>query len=92
MIGLECGGITEWLKMAHLVKTYKVPVASHTSTEVWMHLVAASGSMIVEYIPWMVPLFKEVPPVVDGFIELPQQPGLGVELDMQAVAHFGVDV
>ena len=92
MIDLECGGITEWLKLAHLVKTYHVPVASHACTEVSMHVVAASSSMIVEYIPWMIPLFKEVPPVVDGAIELPQRPGLGVELDMQAVAHFGVDV
>ena len=92
MIDLECGGITEWLKLAQLVKTYNVPVASHTCTEVSMHVVAASGSMIVEYIPWMVPLFKEVPPVVDGYIQLPQRPGLGVELDLEAVEHFGVPV
>jgi L-alanine-DL-glutamate epimerase-like enolase superfamily enzyme len=90
MIDLECGGITEWLKLANLVKSYKVPVASHTCTEVAMHVVAASGSMVVEYIPWMVPLFKEVPRVVDGYIELPERPGLGVELDMQAVEHYGV--
>ncbi|MBV9581385.1 MAG: mandelate racemase/muconate lactonizing enzyme family protein [Chloroflexi bacterium] len=90
MIDLECGGITEWLKLASLVKTYRVPVASHTCTEVSMHVVAASGSMIVEYIPWMVPLLKEVPPVVDGYIELPDSPGLGVELDMPALKHFAV--
>jgi L-alanine-DL-glutamate epimerase-like enolase superfamily enzyme len=47
--------------------------------------------MIVEYIPWMVPLFKEVPPVVDGYIELTERPGIGVELDMAAVQHFTAD-
>lgn len=91
MIDLECGGITQWLKMAHVVQSYNVPVASHMCTEVSMHLVAATGGMIVEYIPWMVPLFKEVPPVVDGCIELPERPGLGLELDMQALKHFAVD-
>ena len=91
MIDLECGGITEWIKLANVVNSYNVPVASHMCTEVSMHVVAATRGMIVEYIPWMVPLFKEVPPVVDGYIELPEKPGLGVELDMAAVSHFAAD-
>jgi L-alanine-DL-glutamate epimerase-like enolase superfamily enzyme len=91
MIDLECGGITQWLKMAAVVESYKVPIASHMCTEASMHLIAATGGMIVEYIPWMVPLFKEVPPVVDGYIELSDRPGLGVELDMAALNHFAAD-
>lgn len=92
MIDLECGGITEWQKMASVVESYNVPVASHMCTEPSMHLIAARGGFIVEYIPWMVPLFKEVPPVVDGYIELSEKPGIGVELDMAAVQHFAADM
>jgi L-alanine-DL-glutamate epimerase-like enolase superfamily enzyme len=91
MIDLECGGVTEWLKLASIVDGYEVPFASHMCTEVSTHLIAARGGMIVEYIPWMVPLYKEVPPVVDGYIELSERPGLGVELDMAAVKHFAAD-
>jgi L-alanine-DL-glutamate epimerase-like enolase superfamily enzyme len=91
MIDLECGGITEWLKLAHTVKSYNVPVASHACTEVSMHLVAAADGVIVEYIPWMVPLLKEVPPVEDGCIVLPERPGLGVELDFQALHRLAAD-
>jgi L-alanine-DL-glutamate epimerase-like enolase superfamily enzyme len=88
MIDLECGGITQWLKMAAVVESYGTPIASHMCTEVSSHLVAGVRGMIVEYIPWAVPLFKEVPPVVDGMLELSERPGLGLELDMGAVKKF----
>jgi L-alanine-DL-glutamate epimerase-like enolase superfamily enzyme len=91
MIDLEAGGITQWLKMANIVESYGRPIASHMCTEVSAHVIAAIGGMIVEYIPWAEPLFKEVPPVVDGNIVLSERPGLGVELDMAAVKHFEAD-
>lgn len=91
MIDLECGGVTEWLKLAHLVQSYGVPVTSHMCTEVSAHLVAATGGLLVEYIPWMVPLFREVPPVVDGCLQLSERPGLGLELDAQALARFAAE-
>ena len=91
MIDLECGGITQWLKMAGIVQSYGTPIASHMCTEVSSHVIAAIGGKIVEYIPWAVPLFNEVPPVVDGMIVLSERPGLGIELDLAAVKHFEAD-
>ena len=91
MIDLEAGGITQMLKMAHVVEGYNVPIASHMCTEVSSHVIAAIGGKIVEYIPWMEPIFKEVPPIVDGRIVLSERPGLGVELDDAALKHFAVD-
>jgi L-alanine-DL-glutamate epimerase-like enolase superfamily enzyme len=90
MIDLECGGITQWLKMAALVQSYGVPIASHMCTEVSAHVIAAVGGQTVEYIPWAVPLFKEVPSVLDGRLVLSERPGLGVELDLAAVKKFEV--
>jgi L-alanine-DL-glutamate epimerase-like enolase superfamily enzyme len=91
MIDLECGGITQWLKLANVVESYGVPIASHMCTEVSSHVIAAIGGQIVEYIPWMEPVFKEVPPVVDGMIELSERPGLGVELDSAALRKFAAE-
>ena len=91
MIDLECGGITQWLKLAGIVESYGAPIASHMCTEVSSHVIAAINGKIVEYIPWAEPLFKEVPPVVDGMIVLSERPGLGVELDMAAVKKFAAD-
>jgi len=91
MIDLECGGITQWLKLASIVESYGVPIASHMCTEVSSHVIAAIKGKTVEYIPWAEPLFKEVPPVVDGMIVLSERPGLGVELDLAAVKKFEAD-
>ncbi|HLF79676.1 MAG TPA: mandelate racemase/muconate lactonizing enzyme family protein [Dehalococcoidia bacterium] len=91
MIDLEVGGITQWLKTAHIVQGYGTPIASHMCTEVSAHVVAAIDGLICEYIPWAIPLFKEVPPVVDGFIELTERPGLGVEFDPAALKHFAAE-
>jgi L-alanine-DL-glutamate epimerase-like enolase superfamily enzyme len=90
MIDLEVGGITQWLKMASLVQSYGAPVASHMCTEVSAHIVAAVDGVIVEYIPWAIPLFKEVPPVRDGKLVLSERPGLGLELDPDAVKKYQV--
>jgi L-alanine-DL-glutamate epimerase-like enolase superfamily enzyme len=90
MVDLEVGGITQWLKMASLVQSYGAPVASHMCTEVSAHVVAAVGGLTVEYIPWAVPLFKEVPPVEDGQLVLSECPGLGLELDEDALKKYEV--
>jgi L-alanine-DL-glutamate epimerase-like enolase superfamily enzyme len=90
MIDLEVGGITQFMKVAHLVESYGIPVASHTCTEVATHVIAASGGLTVEYLPWAAPLFHQVPPVEDGRLVLSERPGLGLELDLEAVARFEV--
>ncbi len=88
MIDLEVGGITQWLRDAAIVQSYGAPVASHMCTEVSAHVVAAVDGLTCEYIPWAIPLFKEVPPVEDGHIVLSERPGLGVEFDEAAIKKY----
>jgi L-alanine-DL-glutamate epimerase-like enolase superfamily enzyme len=89
IVDLEVGGITPFMKIAHVVESYGKGVASHTCTEVGAHLVAAlSNGLTVEYVPWAQPLFHEVPPVKDGHLVLSDKPGLGLELDEAALQRF----
>ena len=89
IVDLEAGGITQWLKIAALAEAYRVPVASHTCTEVGAQLVAGiRNGLTVEYLPWAEPLFQEVPQVKDGRLGLSQRPGLGLELDEAALKRF----
>jgi L-alanine-DL-glutamate epimerase-like enolase superfamily enzyme len=89
IVDLEVGGITQWLKIAALAEAYRIPVASHTCTEVGAHLVAAiRNGLTVEYLPWAEPLFQEVPPVRDGRLVLSDRPGLGLDLDDSALKRF----
>jgi L-alanine-DL-glutamate epimerase-like enolase superfamily enzyme len=90
MIDLEVGGITQWLKMAHLVEAYRLPVTNHVTTEVSAHVIAAVNGLTVAYIPWAEPLFKEGLPVQDGRLVLFERPGLGLELDPTALKKFAL--
>jgi L-alanine-DL-glutamate epimerase-like enolase superfamily enzyme len=90
MIDLEVGGITQWLKMAHLVEACRVPVTNHVTTEVSAHVIAAVNGLTAAYIPWPEPLFKEGLPVQAGRLVLFERPGLGLGLDPTALKKFAL--
>jgi L-alanine-DL-glutamate epimerase-like enolase superfamily enzyme len=63
----------------------------HLATEILSHLIAAvPNGLTVEYYPWAMPLFHEVAPVEDGMLVLSDRPGLGLELDEDALRHHSV--
>jgi len=87
------GGITETIKICTLASAYDVEVIPHGhSTHATAHLIASqppSLCPIQEYlVKWntihQLFLKHKIEPV-DGFIELPQQPGLGLEIDEDLV-------
>jgi L-alanine-DL-glutamate epimerase-like enolase superfamily enzyme len=45
---------------------------------------------IVEYMPWHEALWRDPPRIADGRLRPPAAPGLGLELDADAVAQFRV--
>lgn len=91
MIDLEVGGVTEWLRIARLAEARGVPVASHTYTEVSAHLVAAApNASTVEYVPWAQALFHDPAPVRDGHLHLTDEPGLGLDLDEEALRAYAL--
>jgi L-alanine-DL-glutamate epimerase-like enolase superfamily enzyme len=47
--------------------------------------------LTVEYYPWAMPLFREKPPVENGMLVLSDRPGLGLELDEEALHRHAVD-
>jgi L-talarate/galactarate dehydratase len=82
-------GLSGALKVAHLAEIYGLKVVPHLATEILAHLIAAvPNGLTVEYYPWAVPLFREVPPVEQGELVLSDRPGLGLELDEDALARF----
>jgi len=88
---VRVGGITQWLKVAGMAEAFNLPVVSHLLPEVHVHLVAAiANGLTVEYMPWSLRLFEETPPVKDGFISVPQKPGLGLKFDEAALKRYGL--
>ncbi len=83
------GGVTEWMKVAAMAQAWKVPVASHLFDEFSSHLVAAvPNGFMVEYMPWWDLIYQEPPQVKDGYMNISEKAGLGLELDPDALKKY----
>ena len=88
------GGITEWLKVAHLAHAFNLPVAPHAYQLIHLHLACATPNLrIVEYLGVAEEfdriVFREFAEPQHGFWSPnPHKPGLGLELDPVAVKHY----
>jgi L-alanine-DL-glutamate epimerase-like enolase superfamily enzyme len=92
------GGVTEWMKVAHLADAHGIPVAPHWNADIHVHLAAATANCIaVEYFDVTEDVYNfdlvlaEHLVVQDGQIQVPQRPGIGVVLDESAVSRYRVD-
>jgi L-alanine-DL-glutamate epimerase-like enolase superfamily enzyme len=86
---VRVGGITQWLKVAGMAEAFNLPVVSHLIPEVHVHLIGAvPNGLTVEYMPWLTPLFKEVPVIENGELAMPTKPGLGLEFDRAALDRY----
>ncbi|MEU0836827.1 mandelate racemase/muconate lactonizing enzyme family protein [Streptomyces sp. NPDC005969] len=80
------GGITPWLKVAHLAETFNVMVCPHFLMELHVSLVAAvSNGAYVEYIPQLRAVTRTEMVLRDGLAVAPDQPGIGIDWDMDAI-------
>jgi L-alanine-DL-glutamate epimerase-like enolase superfamily enzyme len=83
------GGLTAWLKVAALAEANHRPLAPHLLPEVAVHLACGlPGVTVVEYMPWLYPAFVEQPMIDNGRIVPPPRPGLGLDVNPQAVEKY----
>ena len=88
---LRVGGITEWRKVAGMAEAFNLPVVSHLIPEVHIQLMSAiPNGLTVEYMPWTLKLFEDTPKFVDGCLEVPDKPGLGLEFSEEAFKQYAV--
>jgi len=91
------GGVSEWMKVAALASTYDLPVSSHYFHDVHVHLMAAipNGQMAEYFLRDLdIMVFDEVvrEPLMpeNGYLTVPQRPGLGMELDEAKLEKYRV--
>lgn len=88
------GGITEYRKIAAMASAHHIPVAPHGNPFMAVHLLAATpNALIMETYPAVeskynlaLPLF----PVKNGYITVPNKPGLGIDPDPEIVRKYKV--
>lgn len=87
----RCGGITEWLKIAHMADCNNMLVSPHFVMELHLPLaVAIPNSLFVEYIPSLDPVLTEPLKLVDGCFVPSEEPGLGIPFDWDRLSAFEV--
>lgn len=83
----NCGGVTHFMKIAHLAEAHHLPVTSHGAHDITVHLLAAvpnrsyleaHGFGLDKYLAHPLQLR-------DGLAQAPDRPGHGVELDWDAL-------
>jgi L-alanine-DL-glutamate epimerase-like enolase superfamily enzyme len=83
------GGITPWLKTAHLAESFNVKVAPHFLMELHVSLAAAiPNALYVEHIPQLARLTHRGLEIIDGHAVAPGEPGIGIDWDFDAIENM----
>ena len=83
------GGVSEFVKVAHMADAMDLPVSSHIYTEQSLSLVASLGNATwLEHMPWFEALYRETLELGDGMVVVPERPGFGFTFDPDAVERF----
>ncbi len=80
------GGITPWLKVAHLAESFNVKVCPHFLMEIHVSLTAAiPNGLYVEHIPQLRGITKSEIKIENGFAIATTTPGLGIDWDFSKI-------
>lgn len=94
VVQVDCariGGITPWLKVAHMAETFNVPVCPHFLMELHVSLAAAvPNGAWVEHIPQLDDVTTSRMAMADGFAIAPSTPGLGIDWDVAAIDRLAI--
>jgi L-alanine-DL-glutamate epimerase-like enolase superfamily enzyme len=101
---VHVGGITQCHAVATMADAWNIPCVPHVACSsvagaglaANLHVICAiENALYVEYDAYESPirndLFQEPIKARDGIVRVPERPGLGLELDPKAVAHYRLD-
>ena len=83
------GGVTGWMRAAALASGAGMEMSSHLLPEVSCHLLAVTPTCHwLEYVDWADPILEEPVQLKDGYVLVPDRPGIGMQWDEKAVKRF----
>jgi L-alanine-DL-glutamate epimerase-like enolase superfamily enzyme len=83
----NCGGVTPFMKIAHLAEAFNLPVTSHGAHDVTVHLLAAcpNRSYLEAHGFGLERYIAEPLEIEDGFALAPDRPGHGIAFDWKGL-------
>ena len=86
------GGVTGWLRAAALAHAHDIDMSSHLFPEISRHLLAVTPTCHwLEYMDWADAVLAEPVRIENGYATIPDQPGVGIAWDEDAVKKYLVD-
>jgi mandelate racemase len=83
------GGVTGWLRAAALAHAHGIEMSSHLFPEFSRHLLGVTPTCHwLEFMDWAAPLLRDPLVVKDGFAQIPDRPGAGIEWNEGAVSRY----
>ena len=85
------GGLSEYRRAAALAACFDIPISTHVFTEQSICIAASEPNCIsVEHMPWFSPLFNEPMEIHEGYLLVPDRPGVGFTFDQSAIQHYKI--
>jgi mandelate racemase len=86
---MRIGGVSGWLRAAAIAAAAGIQVSTHLYPEIAAHLMRVTETAHwLEWQDWAYPILKSPFPVKESQVEIPNQPGAGIEWDEAAVERF----
>jgi mandelate racemase len=90
---MRIGGVTGWLRAAAIAGAAGIPISTHLYPEVAAHVMRVSETAHwLEWQDWADPILQRPYDVKDGFMQIPDVPGVGLEWNEDVVAANRADV
>lgn len=84
---MRIGGVTGWLRATAIAGSAGIPVSTHLYPEVGAHVMRVTETAHwLEWQDWANIILQNPYSIKDGYIEIPNIPGIGLEWDEKAVA------
>lgn len=89
---MRIGGVTGWIRAAAISGAAGVPMSTHLYPEVAAHVMRVTETAHwLEWQDWADPILRNPYPVVDGMLQIPDVPGIGLEWNEDAVERYLVN-
>jgi mandelate racemase len=90
---MRIGGVTGWLRAAAIAGAAGIPMSTHLYPEVAAHVMRVTETAHwLEWQDWADPILQRPYDIRDGFLHIPDTPGLGIDWNEDAVEAHRADL
>lgn len=88
---MRIGGVTGWTRAAAIAGAAGIPLSTHVYPEISAHMMRVTETAHwLEWNDWHNPILQTPYQIKDGYLHIPDIPGVGIEWEESAVQHYQI--